>query len=71
MNGSVELASSALLAAGSVLLQDVPGVGEETHARGLAFLMRSRGEVRVPCVPDRISAGVTCHEKGLSPRRKW
>ena len=54
----VDLALTALLCEGHILVEDVPGVGKTTLARGLA---RSIGGVfrRIQCTPDLLPTDVT------------
>ena len=56
--GNIELAVSALLAGGHVLIEDVPGVGKTLLAKSLARSIRGRFR-RIQFTPDLLPADVT------------
>lgn len=53
----IELVLTALLAEGSVLLEDVPGVGKTTLAKSLARLIDLEYQ-RIQCTPDLLPADI-------------
>jgi len=53
----IELMLTALLAEGSVLLEDVPGVGKTTLAKSLARLIDMEYQ-RIQCTPDLLPADI-------------
>lgn len=53
----IELVLTAMLAGGSVLLEDVPGVGKTTLAKSLASLI-DLNFARVQCTPDLLPADI-------------
>src|SRR5688572_23980354 len=56
--GAVELAVAALLCEGHLLIEDVPGVGKTTLARGLAQSIGGTFR-RLQCTPDLLPSDVT------------
>src|SRR6266545_1130942 len=56
--GAIELAIVALLCEGHLLIEDVPGVGKTTLARGLAQSIGGAFR-RLQCTPDLLPSDVT------------
>jgi MoxR-like ATPase len=55
--GVIDLVLTAVLAEGSILLEDVPGVGKTTLAKSLASLIELKFQ-RVQCTPDLLPADI-------------